>query len=136
MAVVAFVGLLEAAGGADGRRQDTLRREGQPTTGAVTALETRQRRAVRYAFVVDGREYAGIGQPGLGSPRFEDLAVGDEVLVYYWPPDPSVSRLGAPRSPTSDWLIGAIVVLGVPALVVLGNARRILAWRLGTTSFG
>ncbi len=75
-----------------------LAQHGRATTGWVTAKGLNKSRKINYSFAVDGRIYSGLGRAGFGSPEFEDLNKGDEVLIFYLPKKPGVSVLGDPQS--------------------------------------
>ena len=72
-------------------------RQGLRSNGVVTGLEPANHQAVRYKFDVSGNEYSGVGRAGYGNSEFCCLSVGQNVIVYYDPADPSKSCLGIPE---------------------------------------
>src|SRR5207237_7449936 len=75
-----------------------LSKNGIRTIGQVTALEPTNHQVVRYTYVVDSLEYLGSGNAGHGNPPFENIRVGQSVLVFYDPMNPKVSSLGYPQA--------------------------------------
>src|SRR5215475_10046603 len=71
--------------------------DGVATRGKVAAKEPENHRFVRYSYVVGGIPYNGIGSAGFGNPEFEEISIGDEVIVYYNPETPQISFLGDPK---------------------------------------
>ena len=74
-----------------------LKSYGVETTGIVTQLQPANHQAVYYSFEVPGSTYSHIGRAGFGHPEFRSLTVGQNVVVYYLPDDPSRSCLGNPE---------------------------------------
>jgi len=75
---------------------------GIATFGKVTAKEPDNHATVRYSFDVDSKTYFGGGSAGFGTSSFDELKVGDDVLVVYMPNNPSVSCLGHPKALLKD----------------------------------
>jgi len=102
-----------------------LSKSGVRTLGRVTSLEPTNHQAVRYSYVVDSREYSGVGNAGHGNPEFEQLGVGQSVLVYYDPGNPEVSYLGYPeaRLHGNVW-VAVMVAIVLPLFIVLGLIRK------------
>lgn len=104
LAAVAGIALLAflIIGRADRPRYRRLQAEGVGTDGWVTAKDLIGRKKVHYSFMADGRLYSGVGRPGYGNREFEELSVGDKVIVFYLPKDPDVSSLGDPKEHLRD----------------------------------
>jgi hypothetical protein len=62
--------------------------------GVVTGLEPGNHQAVRYTYQVGKEIHSGVGRAGFGNPEFCCLAVGQQVIVYYLPENPSESCVG------------------------------------------
>ena len=77
-------------------RADVLKNFGKNTQGVVVAKRPDEHRTVVYYYTVDGIQYTGIGRPGFGNPEFDQLNVGDPVLVRYDEEDPFESFMGDP----------------------------------------
>jgi len=81
---------------------------------------------VRYTFDVNGRTYQGLdGVAALGK-RPEEMTVGEQVIVYYLPDDPSMSCIGDPEyatTPLRSKLIGAFWVASVASLLSLISSK-------------
>jgi len=71
--------------------------DGKPIWGKVIAKDPENHATIRYTYVVDGTSYSGQGGSGRGNPRFDDIKVGDNVVVYYDPTDPAKSFMGYPQ---------------------------------------
>jgi Protein of unknown function (DUF3592) len=93
--------------------------------GVVTALEPADHQAVRYKFDALGKTYSGVGRAGFGNPEFCCLSVGQNVIVYYDPADPSESCLGIPQELTKNE-IPPVLLAGIvfPALALAGWSYR------------
>ena len=61
----------------------------QTTTGVITAHDPPNHNRYGYRFVVDGKPYSGWEIPHY----LEERAIGQEVVVYYDPLDPTESAL-------------------------------------------
>jgi hypothetical protein len=66
--------------------------------GKVTAKEPENHQIIRYAYVVGQQTYSGVGHGGRGNPSFGELNVGDSVIVFYDPANPSNSVMGNPQA--------------------------------------
>lgn len=106
-----------------------LNNSGVPSEGFVTALEPTNHQIVRYSYNVGGREYAGVGHGGHGNPRFEDIRVGQKVLVFYDPNNPQYSSLGHPSARLSGnlWVI-VLMSLTLP-IFIIGSLYRMGFYR-------
>ena len=132
LSLVAYLGLAAAVGFCLGRiNLQTLRRlstEGVRAVGTVTAPDCGNHATVRYTFEADGREIAGVGQPGWGNPPCDQLRAGDRLEVWYVPAAPAVNRPGDPRPSLDNELVSVALAASVmPALLVGALALR--GWR-------
>lgn len=104
-----------------------LMTEGTWTNGWVVSKDAKRGRKVYYAFTVSEREYSGIGRAGYGNREFDELGVGDRVVVFYLPKDPDVSTLGDPAEHLREQ--NRVILLGVFLAVpgIFWAVRRELA---------
>src|SRR5262249_52305891 len=86
----------------------------QTTHGIVTTHEPGNHNRYGYKFEVDGKAYTG-----WQSPKDEELAIGEQVIVFYDPQDPSRNSLTDFRDlstsslgPVSMLLFGIVAVAG------------------------
>ena len=82
--------------------------------------------SVFFRFAAAGREYSGVGNAGYGTPECSQLKEGDQILAYYLPSDPAVSRPGEIRERWANQLIFFVLAVTLfPAAIVL-----VVWWRL------
>lgn len=82
-------------------------------------LEKKSHMLIRYSFKVNGYIYGGIGRGDSVSPSFNELSIGDEILVHYLPSDPNISCLGDPGELYSGEFVSAsTVVFLFPTLII------------------
>ncbi len=81
----------------DQPRLEQLAKSGIATYGRVTAKEAENHRAVRYVYIVDGQEYSGSGRAGAGNPEFDEIQIGQLMVVFYLPTKHDESFLGYPE---------------------------------------
>src|SRR5258708_1108352 len=103
-----------------------LAKKGLPTEGVVTDLQPRNHQAVNYRFELAGRTYSNIGRAGFGNPEFCCLTVGQKLIVYYLPDDPTISCSGIPKE---------LIENEVPPLALAGIlfplfAMTVYCWRV------
>ena len=81
---------------------------------------------VCYQFIAGGHEYSGWGSAGFGTRDCDDLKVGDEILVYYLPSDPTLSRPGSIRERWANELISIFLAVAlVPTAIVWAVWRQL-----------
>lgn len=132
LGLVAYLGLSPIVWCGLGRvNLPNLRRltaEGVRADGTVTAPDCTNHAAVRYTFEADGREIAGVGQPGWGNPPCDQLRAGDRLDVWYLPAVPEVNRPGDPRPALDSELVSVgLASIVMPALLV--GALTLADWR-------
>jgi uncharacterized protein DUF3592 len=99
--------------------------EGVATRARVTAKEPENHRFVRYSYIVDGIFHDGLGNAGFGNPAFEQISIGDEVIVYYDPRNPEVSFLGDAKHQLNSITRGVVfITVCLPLFVVLALVAR------------
>jgi hypothetical protein len=87
-----------------------MTKSGQGVYGHVIAKEPENHQTVRYAYEVGETEYKGSGSGGDGNPDFEDLSIGDQIVIYYDPVSPYRSTMSNPwnelgRSYSAIWFL-------------------------------
>jgi hypothetical protein len=88
-----------------------LLRDGRKGTALVTKELWSGHNSVGYKYVVEGREYAGRSGRNWDDPKYRDVKVGQESVVYFSASHPWLSQLSMPRS----------IMEGAPVvLIVLG----------------
>jgi hypothetical protein len=70
---------------------------GESVWGTVKTKDKENHRTIGYVYSVDEREYSGTGQSGFGNPDFEEIRIGEDVIVIYDPQNPEKSYLGYPE---------------------------------------
>jgi hypothetical protein len=71
--------------------------KGNSIYGKVTAKDADNHATVRYSYIVNGKEFFGAGGAGRGNPNFDQLQIGQQVVVFYMPEHPEESILGYPQ---------------------------------------
>jgi hypothetical protein len=91
---------------------------------------------VYYQYQVGGRTYHSQGQSWMPNPPLGDIAVGQKLVIYYDPENPSVAVLGNPKSMLKNEVISVgLATIAFPTFIVLAIARRKSSTRLKTSSF-
>jgi Protein of unknown function (DUF3592) len=104
-----------------------LKNGGRVTEGVAIAIEPHEQ--IRYSFTHKEQRYIAVGIVGLGTPPFEEIALGDRLPVHYLPESPETSCLGDPQQLLRDELPIVIVApIVFPTFITAGlylrNARR------------
>lgn len=84
------------------------------------ALGRKPHDQIEYSFMVEGRVYTNVGIPGMGAPRFEEIAVGQRLPVYYLPQSPEVSCLGDPGKLLHNELPPVLLVIVLFPSAIVG----------------
>ena len=75
-----------------------LSQRGVMTEGVILDLYPKKHLSIQYSFTVNGKKIVSIGHSDVGNPAFDDLRIGESLLVYYDPSDPNISVLGNPAA--------------------------------------
>ena len=103
--------------------------DGQATPAMVVRTACDNHGSVYYRFEVDGREYAGVGNAGFGTPECNHLKAGDQIAVYYLPSDPNVSLPGRIRDRWDNELISLFLATTIFPALIISLIRRNLRRR-------
>ncbi len=76
---------------------ERLMKHGVGIYGTVTSKEPENHATVIYEYSVSGTNYSGRGRASDGNPKFEDIAIGERVIVFYDPDNPNESVMGYPQ---------------------------------------
>ncbi len=79
-------------------RLEYMTKDGEGIYGRVVAKEEENHGIIRYSYNVGGTEHTGAGFSRNGNPDFDDIQIGDRVIVYYDPANPERSMMGYPRN--------------------------------------
>src|SRR5215203_2443187 len=71
--------------------------QGVPVYGEIIGKDAADHQRIHYSYTANDVLYTGQGQAGSGNPSFEDLAVGQQVVVFYDRAKPESSFLGYPQ---------------------------------------
>lgn len=105
-------------------------KNGIRTKAVVTALEPGNHQAVRYSFVVAGRNYSGVGRAGFGNPEFGQLYLGEDLIISYAASNPDESCLGIPEELINNEITSiGLAALGFPIFAIAVNAFRFPQFR-------
>jgi hypothetical protein len=92
---------------------------GVETQGNVIALHAENHRAVIYEYLVSDRRFEGAARASDIDSKFEELRLGQNVLIFYDAGDVGVSCLGSPRKHLHSLLVGVIFITSFPTMVVI-----------------
>ena len=70
---------------------------GQTIYGTVKNKDRENHRLIGYMYTVNGRQYSGTGHSGSGNPDFDEIDIGQQVIVAYDRKNPEKSVLGYPE---------------------------------------
>lgn len=115
-------------------RINHLVEKGVPIYGKVIATEPEQHQGVIFTYEVNGMQYSGNGNAGRGNPDFDQIQIGQKVVVFYDSENPENSILGYPQlyqgSEKFGILFCAIFFPIFPMIVIIGS---FLLYRMATT---
>lgn len=87
--------------------------------------EPKNHQTIRYAYTVDGQSHTGQGLAGRGGvPAFEQVNVGDQIVITYLPDNPVESVPGYPRGLRRDWGFLLFILLPMACLLLTPGVRR------------
>ncbi len=91
----------------------------------VTRKDAENHRFIYYEYVVEDKTFSGIGNAGRGNPDFENIGVGQGLIAYYDPKNPSTSCLGYAKTHFQVNMAGIFfVAIVLPVVVILGLRRK------------
>lgn len=103
--------------------------KGIPIYGKVIATEPENHQLIQYEYVIAGNQYTGAGNAGRGNPNFDQIQIGQQVVVFYDPKSPENSILGYPqlysRSNYFGVLFSAILFPVFPIITIYALYRII-----------
>ncbi len=76
---------------------DHLAEKGVGIYGIVTGKEPENHSNIKYSYQVNGRNYQQNGSAGRGNPDFDQIQIGQKVVVYYDSENPEKAILGYPQ---------------------------------------
>jgi hypothetical protein len=81
---------------------------------------------VRYEYQVDGKKFEGQDQSWLPNPPVAEIKVGQALVIYYDPQNPSHSVLGNPKPMLANELISVgMAALLFPTFIVFTLRQRL-----------
>jgi hypothetical protein len=96
-----------------------LIRNGVREQATAVKLTPEFHNTVRYEYQVGAIKFEGQSQSWLPNPPVEKIKVGEPLVIYYDPLNPSRSVLGDPKPMLTNELISVgMVVLAVPTVIV------------------
>lgn len=104
--ILVIIGFIAGIIITDGLQHYRLMSRGVEIQGRVTDKEPKQHNHVHYSYTVEKQTYNKIGMASRSNPPFEKIKIGDPLIVYYDPDEPSVSCSGNPESYFQDSVIG------------------------------
>jgi hypothetical protein len=93
--------------------------KGIETNGEIVALQPENHASVIYQYDVGGQEFIGGGHAADMTSNFDQLHLGQSVVAFYNPSDPSVSCLGAPGKHLNSLVRGAIFIAAFPTIAII-----------------
>ena len=92
----------------DWAKYRNLSNEGVAIYGKVITKEPENHQNIKYSYEVGEKSYIKNGTAGRGNSSFEELSIGDKVVVYYAKTNPNFSMMGYPQMYQQTALSGAI----------------------------
>ena len=97
-----------------------LATEGIAIEATVEAKEPENHQFVQYSYQTGTETFHQKGTTGSGNPSFEEITIGEKVLVFYLPKEPVISCLGNPKERfKSELMIVILASLGGTSLILL-----------------
>lgn len=102
----------------------------RPVSAEITAKEPRNHEIILYKFTVDGVDFQGAGGAGRGNPPFQQISMGQKIVVHYDPASPANSIPGYPRfyDPSNRKMVW-FATLATPIFPLLTTLLGYLLWR-------
>ena len=86
--------------------------------------EKREHQLVAYTFDANGQEYTGLGMANMVS-SYDEISIGDEVMVHYLPDAPQINCIGDPRGLyLNERSLMLLAILIFPTMIVAAFAFR------------
>ena len=104
---------------------DALKNFGKRTYGVVARKKPEDHRSIIYYFQVDGVQYTGSGGALRGNPEFDQLSVGDQVLVTYDEQYPLNSFLGDPSADAATTNTMAYLLAFIVTTAAIGQGLAV-----------
>ena len=105
---------------------DALKNFGKRSYGVVAKKKPEDHRSIIYYFQVDGIQYTGSGGASRGNPEFDQLNVGDQVLITYDEAYPINSFLGDPSGDAASTNTMAYIMAFAVATAVIGQVLAVV----------
>jgi len=87
--------------------------------GKVTSKEPDNHSRINYTYKVNGLEYAGSSRAGAGNPGFDDIEIGQQVIVIYDSADPGKSMMGYYQPVRDPFIyISSVVFATIPTVMI------------------
>lgn len=96
---------------------------GIPVYGRVVSKDEENHRLVVYSYDVDGVQYTGSGHGGAGNPPFDQIVVGQEILVFYDREKREDSIMGYPQTDlqsTNQFVWAITITLPIFPVIAIG----------------
>lgn len=77
---------------------DRFAEKGVPIYGYAVEKYPDKHATIRYSYEVGEKQYDGVGNSGYGNPGFDEIQIGQKVVVFYDPEAPEQSMMGYPQS--------------------------------------
>jgi hypothetical protein len=91
---------------------------GVATEGKIIELQPTNHQSVIYSYPVDSTVLSGGGHAGDVDSQFNQLRLGQRVLVFYDPYDVSASCLGDPNKHLKSLILGTVFIGLAPSLAI------------------
>lgn len=92
--------------------------------GKVISLNEEDHRLITYSYSVGNVTFEGSGNAGSGNPEFEEISIGDELIVFYDRQKPGDSILGFPQDDlvrAEQMVVVVAVLLPIFPIIVIGS---------------
>ena len=95
------------------------------TTGFVTEKLPDDHEKIRFRYTLNGADYSGVGATDFGNPSFDDIAIGQKIIVFYDPENPTSATSGDRRS-EGDANAGPIILVTLlaPGFILVQLIRK------------
>lgn len=103
----------------------SLYKRGIKVDGVVLQKEPENHQSVHFSYLGPNITYTNIyGHAGYGNPGFEDLKIGEKIIVFYDPENPEISVMGYPKGYLDNEIISiALGCIIFPPLIIFAIKR-------------